>query len=287
MAWCQAAVGVEDHPRIRGEHRLATPPYQTPSGSSPHTRGAQVGADGPHATRRIIPAYAGSTPARSSPSPTGTDHPRIRGEHMEPTTDAQSEAGSSPHTRGAPIQRLRGSKLVRIIPAYAGSTLRPSFTMPKPEDHPRIRGEHSHFSFPFHLGSGSSPHTRGALCRRPSGRRRARIIPAYAGSTGVAGRLRVGGGDHPRIRGEHELLTAKKLNDTGSSPHTRGAPDSERGHGLLERIIPAYAGSTTTKKSLSTRIADHPRIRGEHECLAGAGDRVLGSSPHTRGALRG
>ena len=31
-------------------------------------------------------------------------------------------------------------------------------------------------------------------------------------------------------------------------------------------------------------MADHPRIRGEHPVLLVAGDGVLGSSPHTRGA---
>ena len=31
---------------------------------------------------------------------------------------------------------------------------------------------------------------------------------------------------------------------TGSSPHTRGAPEALYSHDLLGRIIPAYAGST-------------------------------------------
>ena len=31
-----------------------------------------------------------------------------------------------------------------------------------------------------------------------------------------------------------------------------------------ERIIPAFAGSTTTDRTLKSWRADHPRIRGEH-----------------------
>ena len=51
----------------------------------------------------------------------------------------------------------------------------------------------------------------------------------------------------------------------GSSPHTRGAPRTVRGHADPPGIIPAYAGST----------------EGPVPCRA----RPEGSSPHTRGAL--
>ena len=71
--------------------------------------------------------------------------------------------------------------------------------------------------------------------------------------------------DHPRIRGEHELLTAKKLNDTGSSPHTRGARRRVAAPHHAVRIIPAYAGSTCQAILPVSSLADHPRIRGEHE----------------------
>ena len=51
----------QDHPRIRGEHRLDIPWPQAMQGSSPHTRGAQADNIGATAKQRIIPAYAGST----------------------------------------------------------------------------------------------------------------------------------------------------------------------------------------------------------------------------------
>ena len=99
----ETKTGWEDHPRIRGEH---LPPGRPPAavdgiipayagstaatenmgsmdvGSSPHTRGAQLGLNRVHAVAE--------------------DHPRIRGEH---------QSGQ----RG-------GLLLARIIPAYAGST---------------------------------------------------------------------------------------------------------------------------------------------------------------------
>ena len=73
-------------------------------------------------------------------------------------------------------------------------------------------------------GSGSSPHTRGALDRYGVTCPIARIIPAYAGSTvgdTVSERKR---GDHPRIRGEHFPESGLDIGQAGSSPHTRGAP---------------------------------------------------------------
>ena len=52
-----------------------------------------------------------------------------------------------------------------------------------------------------------------------------------------------------------------------------------------EGIIPAYAGSTTMGKSMLPSLADHPRIRGEHWSGSVVAPRMIGSSPHTRGAL--
>ena len=239
-----------DHPRIRGEHGVLA--SYTPFFS------------------RIIPAYAGST--------------------REFTCKYCGKKGSSPHTRGA-------------------RTLL-SVNLDNAQDHPRIRGEHRYAHsiiflrlgiIPAYAGSttyasvmyslmvGSSPHTRGALLAAPVGVRLEE--------------------DHPRIRGEHTLrlllamvpsriipayagstpeYTAQHFVRSGSSPHTRGA---------LRR-----AGRRIR------RPWDHPRIRGEHPISprwAFSNPRIIpayagstingggwsawwqGSSPHTRGALRG
>ena len=57
-----------DHPRIRGEHATSWGGPESGCGSSPHTRGARPAGRSPPWRGRIIPAYAGST--RSRPSPT-------------------------------------------------------------------------------------------------------------------------------------------------------------------------------------------------------------------------
>ena len=52
------------------------------------------------------------------------------------------------------------------------------------------------------------------------------------------------------------------------------------------RIIPAYAGSTRTRKPSWATCWDHPRIRGEHLRDRPVDVGLKGSSPHTRGARR-
>ena len=236
----------------------------------------------------IIPAYAGSTTwdrliagkqQESSPHTRGAlrtvlptlferwDHPRIRGEHLMQITPDWVALGIIPAYAGS----TNGKNAVTIkakgsSPHTRGALNAHSSRPPLPSDHPRIRGEHgrrgtlticSHRIIPAYAGSthegwgckrvwrGSSPHTRGAPCRKHLDLRKAR--------------------DHPRIRGEHHHHVVYDVRECG--------------------IIPAYAGSTMTpsdvmpcrvgssphtrgalkeSNSVSARIQDHPRIRGEH-----------------------
>ena len=70
------------------------------------------------------------------------------------------------------------------------------------------------------------------------------IIPAYAGSTDHERGAYRRAGDHPRICGEHHVVTVV----------------AERHEG----IIPAYAGSTQDSPWHDSLDGDHPRICGEH-----------------------
>ena len=276
-----------DHPRIRGEHMPLTRVRTMSSGSSPHTRGARAPPDHVQGHGWIIPAYAGSTLGRLSRAPTGTDHPRIRGEHIQKQSADSTGKGSSPHTRGAPRVESRRGILGGIIPAYAGSTVTSRVALPTEPDHPRIRGEHPPRWVQPAEYRGSSPHTRGARqgSRRPPAQ--ARIIPAYAGSTAVARPASGSIADHPRIRGEHLMVSPPFFILRGSSPHTRGAPRRRPARLRRPGIIPAYAGSTGQATRASGAGKDHPRIRGEHSPSPTSPSAPAGSSPHTRGALSG
>ena len=213
-------------------------------GSSPHTRGARRRRHGQAQAIRIIPAYAGSTSARMEESACSMDHPRIRGEHRLETDQTPQDAGSSPHTRGAPAGSADWTRWSRIIPAYAGSTTMRACSARSGADHPRIRGEHTESFTTKPASPGSSPHTRGAPGGRAPHTPGAGIIPAYAGSTNAASPELCAVMDHPRIRGEHISCSRFVPAIMGSPPHTRAALALA---GLLRRgfrIIPAYAGST-------------------------------------------
>ena len=74
---------------------------------------------------------------------------------------------------------------------------------------------------------------------------------------------------------------------SGSSPHARGALPECLGEVLRLGIIPACAGSASSRSFLSWRFRDHPRMRGEHRFQRRRPIRRPGSSPHARGAQVG
>ena len=175
--------GRRDHPRMRGEHAIATVITWITQGSSPHARGAQVPAEARALVRGIIPACAGSTLAAFAGRTPPGDHPRMRGEHAPASIITGYQVGSSPHARGA-LRRFRRPRWRGgIIPACAGSTVPSNAASATFGDHPRMRGEHFSESTTPDEPTGSSPHARGApegavpLVEVPG------IIPACAGST--------------------------------------------------------------------------------------------------------
>ncbi len=153
----------EDHPRLRGEHPHGVTKYHHGTGSSPLTRGAR---------ESFLRSY-----------PCNRDHPRLRGEHRIMSRAIKFAMGSSPLTRGARLCGVLVVGYVRIIPAYAGSTITPPPLLCRTWDHPRLRGEHVPVRQDVRTSEGSSPLTRGAPGHARRGWRAVGIIPAYAGST--------------------------------------------------------------------------------------------------------
>ena len=215
----------------------------------------------------IIPAYAGSTRHGHSHLLLYPDHPRISGEHQSSARQCRWRDGSSPHTRGARLRPLKDFAPRPIIPAYAGSTASRGGSAREAADHPRIRGEHRQEGRTSGLVWWIIPAYAGSTPLSLSLARGARIIPAYAGSTFPGISATHDTTDHPRIRGEHRGAPAQEGDETGSSPHTRGA--------------------RTWQPQSRRRSGDHPRIRGEHAYAGIRDEPTVGSSPHTRGARRG
>ena len=166
-------------------------------------RGAHCPVLRNRASRRIIPADAGSTPPAPSRIGSFWDHPRGCGEHPMSPSRSWKPLGSSPRMRGAREAGTFEAMRRRIIPADAGST-RPAEDRHRcRRDHPRGCGEHADPKDQYLNIQGSSPRMRGAQRGQARVSNRAGIIPADAGST-VSPRIGEGQGpDHPRGCGEH------------------------------------------------------------------------------------
>ena len=77
------------------------------------------------------------------------------------------------------------------------------------------------------------------------------------------------------------------MNADGSSPLSRGIHWLVYGAIMCTRIIPALAGNTTWTLSAPLVVRDHPRSRGEYRTRNPSGGFVSGSSPLSRGLLKG
>ncbi len=133
------------------------------------------------AVHRITPAYAGKREQAIISKGFVQDHPRIRGEKLEPVPFCPCVEGSPPHTRGKVHPGGQLLQYHRITPAYAGKS--PGATPPGGwcGDHPRIRGEKSRRNPAGWVVWGSPPHTRGKVYVKIKMPANTRITPAYAG----------------------------------------------------------------------------------------------------------
>ena len=195
----------------------------------------------------ITPAYAGNTCSLAMLPFPDRDHPRLRGEHCLNTAVSPFCGGSPPPTRGtqAIIYNLYSS--VGITPAYAGNTRRCSGAICTRGDHPRLRGEHSDKFKKNFPRLGSPPPTRGTPYTWIEHVSNTGITPAYAGNTYILLKRIFGDGDHPRLRGEHEMITVCGEGDIGSPPPTRGTPIEPPIAAPAIGITPAYAGNTKAR----------------------------------------
>ena len=91
-------------------------------------------------------------------------------------------------------------------------------------------------------------------------------------------------GDHPRMCGEHNPVVNTATGSAGSSPHVRGALFLCLVTTWPRGIIPACAGSTSTRSPHAPATWDHPRMCGEHAVIVDFVGGLPGSSPHVRGA---
>ena len=109
------------------------------------------------------------------------------------------------------------------------------------------------------------------------------IIPAYAGNTTNISTPSNCARDHPRVCGEHVLVSSGISVISGSSPRMRGTPLRGFRRHVEAGIIPAYAGNTCDVSNHIHGCRDHPRVCGEHYAVKDSMADYTGSSPRMRG----
>ena len=110
-----------------------------------------------------------------------------------------------------------------------------------------------------------------------------RITPAHAGKSTSTAAPEIPARDHPRTRGEKNLLAFLDKEILGSPPHTRGKDNNTVTKADSVRITPAHAGKSFRPLFGWGRAQDHPRTRGEKGSIQYWAETVVGSPPHTRG----
>ena len=181
------------------------------------------------------------------------------------------------------MERHRGRRADRIIPARAGFTAS-SVRHPAPgTDHPRSRGVYN--SRDGHCAGvrGSSPLARGLPGQEAVRRAEPRIIPARAGFTFNPEPTQGGTMDHPRSRGVYTSPTLSLSSHSGSSPLARGLRPPVEPVQVGQGIIPARAGFTDRVVGVADQPEDHPRSRGVYVPPSSKASDFAGSSPLARG----
>ena len=275
------------HPRVGGENRNY-PNYRPRSlGSSPRGRGKRRRLNGCPANRGLIPAWSGKTVGRRARFPRLWAHPRVGGENLCEHLQITSGAGSSPRGRGKPARAHSSVPSAGLIPAWAGKTHRCSDGDWTGRAHPRVGGENAGAVPTCGRSSGSSPRGRGKPGAVNWSYRSGRLIPAWAGKTGVGSSVSAGLAAHPRVGGENYRNGSRRRASSGSSPRGRGKLLVGRHAHQRGRLIPAWAGKTKRLPHGPRLEGAHPRVGGENTGPASGRASSKGSSPRGRGKRRG
>ena len=232
---------------------------------------------------RIIPARAGQTPRAGGQKRRTPDHPRACGANKYPMICHEGRFGSSPRVRGKPLFWGDYDNMERIIPARAGQTRSHPTARFKPPDHPRACGANNWQILRITSRLGSSPRVRGKRRWRRRASHADRIIPARAGQTDRERARGTRSPDHPRACGANEGADGSGELAYGSSPRVRGKLMGILDNVGIERIIPARAGQTRTRRPGLTAEPDHPRACGANGSRAYSRHAHPGSSPRVRG----
>ena len=274
------------HPRVGGENVDHIHSRLHYAGSSPRGRGKHRRIPRLRWTGRLIPAWAGKTCRPGPQSRRPWAHPRVGGENLKVSALPPATAGSSPRGRGKPPDRWCFPLVYRLIPAWAGKTPSLSPRLSQDGAHPRVGGENPKHSHPGQQARGSSPRGRGKHGHVEDDTGQCRLIPAWAGKTWTRGNADAPRRAHPRVGGENRRQRRPQFRPSGSSPRGRGKRWRNHGYESLPRLIPAWAGKTSSCLWSAFARRAHPRVGGENTGDIENAVKDAGSSPRGRGKRR-
>ena len=171
------------HPHSRGENAAASCAFCSSDGSSPLTRGKPSVQTLASTGFGLIPTHAGKTSSRRSAATSKRVHPHSRGENARALPAGWTGHGSSPLTRGKPVDAWLPGGGAGLIPTHAGKTGLITRSRWLSRAHPHSRGENCDLCGVSVGGGGSSPLTRGKLRITRPGEPSERLIPTHAGKT--------------------------------------------------------------------------------------------------------
>ena len=213
----------------------------------------------------------------------GTTQPCSRRENFGDFGCGTTFSGSSPLTRGKPVDHRLKRRHVGLIPAHAGKTAAQPAWLRCRRAHPRSCGENFAAVWGTLRDWGSSPLTRGKRHCRFDCDLGVGLIPAHAGKTRSTRRSAAQSSAHPRSRGENLPKDATVREMRGSSPLTRGKRTSGRSVRRSRGLIPAHTGKTAAPGRPRGCRPAHPHSHGENFPASWSIEVPPGSSPLTRG----
>ena len=198
-----ALQGLGAHPHSRGENPKPETTRYPPEGSSPLTRGKPWRLPLQRGPGGLIPTHAGKTSPRRTRRVAPWAHPHSRGENARFGRANPVPLGSSPLTRGKPVDASRPRRPAGLIPTHAGKTNMDVEPSRGSWAHPHSRGENVLRWAQPGLTLGSSPLTRGKPAGTSSITRMEGLIPTHAGKTPDRRSGRRPSRAHPHSRGEN------------------------------------------------------------------------------------
>ena len=213
-------------------------------------------------SRRSIPAWAGETALYGFNQESSQVYPRVGGGNKRQRYNYPTASGLSPRGRGKPPFTPGSPLALGSIPAWAGETLSLTCTGSISAVYPRVGGGNTAACLVNCLAAGLSPRGRGKRANMRANNCDIGSIPAWAGETYAqtltAPRREV----YPRVGGGNTAHDGGLYKGYGLSPRGRGKHFLRRIICSREGSIPAWAGETTTRITISDIAMVYPRVGG-------------------------